>query len=110
MTKLPADTIIAKAKIQGYLLKWLPENDKSPFLSQAGYVINDPEQLESDLREQILSLEADFIGHDRFGDRYEIRGQLIGPNGISLAVVTIWMTEHETGQTKFITLFPDKES
>ena len=108
--KLPVDTIIATAKIEGYLLKWLPENDKSIFLSQAGYVINDPEQLESDLREQILSLEADFIRHDRFGDRYEIRGQLIGPNGKSLAVVTIWMTEHETGQTKFITLFPDKES
>jgi hypothetical protein len=31
------------------LLKWLPENDKSLFLSQAGYVISDPEQLESDL-------------------------------------------------------------
>jgi len=108
--KLPVDTIIAKAKIEGYLLKWLPENDKSLFLSQAGYVINDPERLVSDLREQILSLEADFVGRDRYGDRHKIRGQLTGPNGKSLAVVTIWMTEHETGQTKFITLFPDKES
>lgn len=64
----------------------------------------------SDLREQIPSLEADFVGRDRFGDRYEIRGQLIGPNAKSLAVVTICMTEHETGQTKFIAPFPDKES
>jgi hypothetical protein len=40
---------------------------------------------------------------------YEIRGSLAGPNGVSLKVVTIWMTEHVTGQTKFITLFPDKK-
>lgn len=108
--KLPTTTIIAPAKIQNYLLKWLPEDDKSQFLAQAGYKISNAAQLELDLREQILSLEANFIERDRFGLRYEIRGQLTGPNGKSLAVVTIWMTEHETGQTKFITLFPNKES
>ncbi|MEB3175026.1 MAG: hypothetical protein VKN60_07570 [Cyanobacteriota bacterium] len=108
--KLPIDAIIAQAKIRGYLLKWLPENDKSLFLGQAGYIISAPERLELDLREQILPLEASYVGSSSFGDRYEIRGELTGPNGKSLAVVTIWMTEYETGQTKFITLFPDKES
>jgi hypothetical protein len=39
---------------------------------------------------------------------YETRGNLTGPNGISLAVRVIWMTEHWSGVTKFVTLLPDK--
>lgn len=39
---------------------------------------------------------------------YEIKGNLTGPNGKSLAVCTIWMTETATGDTKFITMYPDK--
>ncbi len=35
--KLPQDAIIAEAKITRYLLQWKPEDDKSKFLSQAGY-------------------------------------------------------------------------
>ena len=34
---------------------------------------------------------------------------LLGPNGVSLRVITIWMAEYASRQTKFITLFPDKE-
>ena len=43
-----------------------------------------------------------------FGRYYEIRGTLTGPNGVPLAVCTIWMTEHLSGVTKFVTLIPDK--
>ena len=35
-------------------------------------------------------------------------GKLTGPNGKSLSVCTIWMTETETKSTKFITMYPDK--
>jgi|GEM_PF-5612251 len=36
-------------------------------------------------------------------------GLLTGPNGVVLKVVTIWMREYDSGQTKFITLMLDKE-
>ncbi|MFO0793604.1 MAG: hypothetical protein U0586_06025 [Candidatus Brocadiaceae bacterium] len=39
---------------------------------------------------------------------YEIKGKLTGQNGKSLTVRTIWMTENETGNIKFITIYPDK--
>jgi hypothetical protein len=39
---------------------------------------------------------------------YETCGQLTGPNGESLAVRAIWMTERLSGLTKFVTLLPDK--
>jgi len=108
--KLPADTIIASAKLTDYLLKFKRQDDKSLFLAQAGYTPDNWQQLEQNLREQILPLDAIKFDQTRYGDKYEIRGTLIGPNGTSLQVVTIWMIESQSEQTKFITLFPDKEA
>ena len=107
--KLPQDTIIAEAKLTRYLLQWKPQDDKSQFLLKAGYEIATAKQLERDLREQILPLDAVYTESNRFGDKYEIRGKLTGINGIILGVVTIWMREFDSGQTKFITLYPNKE-
>lgn len=109
--KLSRDAIIAEAKLTKYLLVWRDADDKSRFLEQAGYTLENWKQLEADLRNQILPLEA--VPSDepnRFGDVYEIRGVLRGKNGIDLAVLTIWMIEYETNVTKFITLYPDKEA
>lgn len=108
--KLPQNAVIAPTKLTKYLLIRRDADDKSKFLAQAGYGQENWQQLEADLRNQILPLEA--IASDEpnsFGDVYEIRGILMGVNGVRLAVVTIWMVEYETQQTKFITLYPDKE-
>jgi hypothetical protein len=61
-----------------------------------------------DLREQLLPLDAAPGRSNRFGQYYETRGNLTGPNGISLFVRAIWMTEHLSGVTKFVTLLPEK--
>lgn len=106
--KLPADAIIARAKLTGYLLRKLPENDKSGYLAQAGYTLENPERLESDLRHQILTREAQFQELTDYGEKYIIHGELTGPNEQTLKVVTVWMTEDATSLTKFITLYPAK--
>jgi hypothetical protein len=107
--KLSRDATIAPAKLNLYLLVWRSVDDKSKFLAQAGYGLGNWTQLETDLRDQILSLEAvPSSESNRFGQVYEIRGNLVGPNGLSLAIWTIWMVEFETGVTKFITLSPDR--
>ncbi|NEO18727.1 MULTISPECIES: DUF6883 domain-containing protein [unclassified Moorena] len=109
--KLPQDAIIATAKLTRYLLVWRDNDDKSKFLAQAGYSQENWQQLEIDLRSQILPLDATLSDEpNRFGDVYTIRGILVGPNGVELDIKTIWMVEHETQQTKFITLYPDKEA
>ncbi len=108
--KLSPDALIVTAKLTKYLLVWRDADDKSKFLAQAGYSQENWQQLEADLRSQLLPLEA--VPSDepnQFGDVYEIRGGLRGVNGVNLAVVTIWMVEYETQQTKFVTLYPDKE-
>jgi len=106
--KLPTDTIIATDKLTRYLLVPQARGDKSAFLAGAGYTINNADQLLRDLREQILPRDARVLESNKFGRYCEIRGRLTGPNGVALAVRTIWMTEHLSGITKFVTLIPDR--
>jgi hypothetical protein len=104
--KLPADAVISMQKLKGYLLTELPRGDKSRFLAEAGYTTGNAELLERDLREQILSGDATLLPPRGYGDRYEIRGILCGPNGVELPVRTIWIREFATGVVKLITLIP----
>ncbi len=106
--KLPANTVIAPRKLSQYLLRLRVEDDKSQFLALAGYTLDDADRLMRDIREQLLPLEAEFHEETEYGPKYRIRGTLTGPNGRVLRVVTIWMKENATNQTKFVTLFPDK--
>jgi len=108
--KLPLRATIAKEKITDYLLKWQPDNDKSKFLGLAGYTPNHGKRLVNDIRTQILPGDAALLRKTAYGDLFRIRGELIGPNGVTLRVVTIWMKEHVSRETKFITLFPDREA
>ncbi|HHT9137125.1 MAG TPA: DUF6883 domain-containing protein [Candidatus Wunengus sp. YC60] len=108
--KLPENTLIAAEKLTQYLLVLRKRHDKSRWLSRAGYTLENWQLLEEDLRTQILSLNAILTENTKYGQMYEIRGTLAGPNGRTLAVCTMWMTETATGETKFITMYPDKES
>ena len=44
-----------------------------------------------------------------YGIKWEVQGSLTGPNGQVLYVVTVWMTLETSGETRFVTWFPDKE-
>jgi len=106
--KLPANSVIASRKLTHYLLRLRLEDDKSQFLALAGYTLENADRLMSDIREQILPLEAELFDQTEYGPKYRIRGTLTGPNGRALRVSTIWMKENATNQTKFVTLLSDK--
>ena len=106
--KLPADSLIAGDKLTRYLLVSQARGDKSAFLAQVGYTLRNADDLLQDLRLQILSLDAHLLESNQFGQYYEIRGTLTGPNGGTVAVRTIWITEHLSGLTKVVTRIPDK--
>ena len=104
--RLPADTRIAPEKLAEYLLRPREDHDKSGWLALAGYAAGDAERLEQDIRAQLLALEAVEAGEDRYGWKFVIVGNFIGPNGRILSVLSVWMLEKATGVTKFITLYP----
>lgn len=105
--KLPAESVISEDKLIRYLLVPQLRGDKSSFLRQGGYELANAPYLLRDLRDQILPQDAIPLGSNQFGQYYEIRGPLRGPNGTVLSVRTILMREHLSGMTKFITLIPD---
>ncbi len=108
--KLPSEVFIAPEKLTRYLLVPQARGDNAAFLNSAGYSLCNPDDLVRDLR--VLAREGDAIFQEDnvYGRVFEIHGQLVGPNGLTLSICAIWMTEHLSGQTKFITLFPDKRS
>jgi len=102
--RLPEDTLISDDKLTQYLLVPKKRNDKSQWLAQAGYTLENWQALENDLRNQVLSNVANPTEKTEYGQMYEIRAKLVGPNGKSLSVCTIWITEGAAGTTKFITM------
>jgi hypothetical protein len=107
--RLPKNTLIAREKLTHYLLVLRKRNDKSQWLAQAGYTLENWQVLETDLRNQVLPIDAVPIERTEYGQMYEISGKLVGPNRKILSVRTIWMTESATGNTKFITMYPTSE-
>lgn len=106
--KLPSDTIIARPKVTHYLLVPQSKGDKSHFLALAGYNLSHEDQLIHDLRTQVLALDAKALQSTEHGQYYEIQSPLTGPNGRTLKIRTIWMKEHLSQQTKFITQIPER--
>jgi hypothetical protein len=106
MVFLPEDSIINPSKLTHYLLVQLPKDDKSKFLAQAGYTVENWQQLEQDLRTQVLTQPAEPIETTPYGQKYMIRATLRGQNGIKLKILTIWMVNNN--ETRFVTLVPDK--
>ena len=64
---LPVNTVIAKEKLTKYLLVLLPKDDKSQFLQQGGYTLENWQQLEIDLRSQVLTQPARFVEETIYG-------------------------------------------
>ena len=107
--RLPENVIISQDKLFRYLLLPREENDKSTFLAAAGYTLVNWEVLQRDLQQLAQRHEISDIEASPYGMKYEIRGTLRGPNGSMLYVVTIWITLEATGETRFVTVFPDRE-
>lgn len=102
---LDVNAVIDERKLTQYLLVLLPKDDKSQFLATAGYTLANWQQLEQDIREQILHDEATPSQNTPYGQKYEIIGTLTGRNGVVLSVKTIWIVNSES--TRFVTLFPN---
>jgi hypothetical protein len=108
--KIPSDAIISRAKLTQYLLVWRRKKDKSKFLARAGFTINNPDDLELAIRQLIAENEAFEDGRNQFGDYYRVEGRLTGPNGITLAVITIWIIRaYSDGKFHFVGLVPGRK-
>lgn len=108
--RIPKDAIIPDDKITRYLLVHKARNDKSKFLSQAGFSIDQPEALRAAIQSITEASEAIESRSNEYGVFYQVRGELVGINGVTLSVVTIWLQRQIDGKFQFVTLNPLKET
>jgi hypothetical protein len=106
--KIPEDAIIPLEKLKRYLLIPRPFDDKSKFLAQAGFTLQNSDDLMSASRLLAIGQEGTEDGTNDYGTFYRVEGAIVSPDGYSLAVVTIWLRWHSDGSFHFVTLKPWK--
>jgi hypothetical protein len=107
--RIPGDLIIPDAKITHYLLVQKARNDKSKFLAQAGFTQENSEALKAAIQKQAVAREAIEDRSNEYGTFYQVEGDLVGANGVNLAVVTVWLQRRIDDKFQFVTLKPLKE-
>jgi hypothetical protein len=105
--RMPEDLIVPDAKITQYLLVPKARNDKSRFLAQAGFTLENPESLKLAIQNQAMDKEAIKEKSNEYGIFYQVEGELIGVNGVDLSVVTVWLQRQIDGKFQFVTLKPN---
>ena len=105
--KLDRHAEISESKLTQYLLEQRPQNDKSGFFALAGYTRNNWQQLEADLRQQILPRDAELSRQTPYGDLYTITGALRGPNREVVQIVSVWLVQ-PGGGTRLVTVYPER--
>jgi len=107
--KIPPDAILPIEKLTRYLLVVRVRDDKSKFLAQAGFTSQNPHLLLAAIRELAAAVEAVKDEANQYGEFFRAEGELTGPNGRTLAVVTIWLRRRRDNQVQFVTLKPRKD-
>lgn len=104
--KIPENAIIPEPKITKYLLVFKQRNDKSKYLAQAGFTLDNWQLLKIAIVKLIQEYEAIEDLTDEYGTYYQVMGQLEGLNNHNLSVVTIWLKRKIDHKFQFITLKP----
>ncbi|MGB3137848.1 MAG: DUF6883 domain-containing protein [Nodosilinea sp.] len=108
--RIPKGAIISDDKITRYLLVQKVRNDKSKFLAKAGFTTENPEALRTAIQSLLKAGEAVEDGNNEYGTFYQVVGELVGINGVTLFVVTVWIQRRIDGKFQFVTLKPLKET
>ncbi|MEO6486777.1 MAG: DUF6883 domain-containing protein [Thermoanaerobaculia bacterium] len=99
---------VEATKLRDYLLT--PSHPvgrfKAPFFAALGYSQDQWPQLEADLRSQHVLQDAEPAAASSYGQKYEIRAILVGPDGRSAEVVTIWIILAGEDAPRFVTAYP----
>ena len=93
-------------KLTRYLLVPRPNNDKSRFLAQVGFTLDNATELAAALRDLAAGNEALLEDPTEYGDMFRESGDLRSPSGRTLSAVTIWIQLRVDGTFRFVTRKP----
>jgi hypothetical protein len=102
--------LIETAKVRDYLLA--PEHPtgrfKAAFFVRLGYSLQRWELLAADLTRHAQANDASVGEANDFGQKFEVRGNLTGPDGKSASLVTVWIILRGDDLPRFVTAFPGR--
>ena len=99
---------ISRTKICDYLLSATHPigRFKTTFFSVLGYTIDNWERLQKDLLQLARSGEAVVGQGSPYGQKYEVRGTLIGPSGRHARMITVWIVLNGETYPQLVTAYP----
>jgi len=99
---------ISRSKICDYLLSSTHPigRFKAAFFSVLGYSTDKWERLQKDLLQIASSGEAVAGQVSPYGEKYEVRGTLVGPAGRQARLVTVWIVVKGETCPQLVTAYP----
>jgi hypothetical protein len=99
--------IVPSSKLRDYLLSESHPvgRFKARFFLTLGFRPDSAEVLEGALR-ALLESDAERETPTPYGIKYEVRGNLVGPNGQSARVVSVWIIRSGEEYPRFVTAYP----
>ena len=82
---------------------------KAGYPASLGYTRGDWRRLDADLRLPHVSIEAIPGRPSPWGTKYEILGQIMGPNGRTGRIRTVWISRRGERVPRLVTLIPESE-
>ena len=100
--------IVPERKITGYLLNRVHEKGgpKARFFLGHGYTHEDWQQLTNDLWRHVQTNECTGSRPTWEGTNYEVVGDLTMPDGMTIAVVTVWYIPEGGTRPQLVTAHP----
>lgn len=108
--KIPSGLLIEDRKLTNYLLIYQPKDDKSEFLAQAGYTLENWQLLRRDILKAVEEADVAQVILTAWGTRFKVKSGWNGLNGRLLKVITIWQQDNDSDGVRFVTLYPDKSN
>ena len=103
-----SSAVIDRAKLQKYLLSLEHPvgRFKARFFATLGFSAERWAEFETAIREQHLRQDAQVVETGQYGQAYQIRGILTGPNGKSAVVISAWFVRAGESSPRFVTAYP----
>jgi hypothetical protein len=104
--------VIDRAKVRDYLLSESHPvgRFKATFFLALGYSVASWQSLAEDLKAHAMFNEAVANPSNDYGQKYEVRGRLEGPNGKAATLVSVWIVLRGENHPRFVTAFPGGRS
>ncbi len=105
----PSDLDIDPRKVRDYILSLEHPvgRFRALFFAKLGFTAENWEEFSGQLRRIPVEGEAEAAARTSYGQKYTVRGSIVGPTGRSADVVTVWIVRVGESSPRLVTVYPE---